>query len=75
MRRMLLGQHRAGIQPCIEINKKYAQQLENKLKVFKAKTRTKKTCFITVISTYGLKNKDKYPGLVQSELTLDYLFA
>ena len=58
-----------------EINKKYAQQLENKLKVFKAKTRTKKTCFITVISTYGLKNKDKYPGLVQSELTLDYLFA
>jgi len=57
-----------------EISKAYAKELENKLKIFKEVTQTKKTLFLTMITTYGVKNFKTYPGLVQNEITMDELF-
>src|SRR3546814_13293180 len=48
-----------------EITKKYAAELENKLQAFRNQTRTRKTLFITMITTYGKKNKNDYDGMVQ----------
>lgn len=57
-----------------EMTKGYAAELENKLSVFRSQTRTRKTLFLTMITTYGIKNSDKYAGLVQQEVTMDALF-
>lgn len=57
-----------------EISKKYAHELQNKLEVFQAKTKTKKTLFLTMVSTHGIKNLASYQGLVQSEITMNALF-
>ncbi|HTD92473.1 MAG TPA: ATP-binding protein [Chitinophagaceae bacterium] len=56
------------------IDKKYAAELGNKLKVFKATTKTKKTLFLTMVTTYGVKQNTYYTGLVQNEVTMDALF-
>jgi hypothetical protein len=57
-----------------EITKAYAQELETKRKVFQRQTGTKKTLFLTMITTHGVKNVRSYPGLIQSEITMDKLF-
>jgi len=57
-----------------EITKKYAQDLERKLRVFQSSTRTKKTLFLTMVTTNGLKNPSNYRGLIQREITMDALF-
>ncbi|RYE26979.1 MAG: AAA family ATPase [Sphingobacteriaceae bacterium] len=57
-----------------EISKSYALELENKLKVFRKQTGTRKTLFLTMVTTYGVKNSTSYAGLVQSEITMDALF-
>jgi uncharacterized protein len=56
------------------IDKKYAAELENKLNVFKTATKTKKTLFLTMVTTYGVKQNTYYTGLVQNEITMDALF-
>ncbi|MGV3656781.1 MAG: AAA family ATPase [Chitinophagaceae bacterium] len=56
------------------IDKRYAQELATKLQVFKEVTKTKKTLFLTMITTYGAKHNEHYVGLVQSELTMEDLF-
>ena len=56
------------------IDKRYAQELARKLQVFKDGTRTKKTLFLTMITTYGVKRNDYYVGLVQKELTIEAIF-
>ncbi|GGG96487.1 AAA family ATPase [Pedobacter zeae] len=58
-----------------EISKSYQKELDNKLKVFQLQTGTRKALFLTMITTYGVKNGTNYPGLVQKELTMDILFA
>lgn len=58
-----------------EISKGYAKDLENKLTVFRDATKTKKTLFLTMITTYGVKNVKSFPGLVQTQITMDALFA
>lgn len=56
------------------ITKPYADNLRNKLIVFKEKTKTKKNIFTTMITTYGLI-KNKYSlQYVQNEITMDDLF-
>ncbi|MBC7686821.1 MAG: ATPase [Aquabacterium sp.] len=40
-----------------EITKAYAGELENKLKVFRGNTKTRKTLFFTMITSYGVKNE------------------
>ena len=57
------------------INKKYAEELEQKQKVFVDKTKTKKTIFLTMITTYGVAKNNYYKNLVQSEVKMDALFG
>jgi AAA+ ATPase superfamily predicted ATPase len=57
-----------------EITKSYAEDLKNKLRVFRERTKTRKTLFLTMVTTYGVKNNNNYVGLVQNELTMDALF-
>lgn len=57
------------------INKGYAENLRSKINIFKAVTKTKKSVFLTMITTYGVE-KNKYANLlVQNDITLDALFA
>ena len=56
------------------ITKKYALELQQKEAVFRRHTQTRKAIFLTMISTQGIKNADAFPGLVQSDVTMDALF-
>lgn len=52
----------------------YARELEEKLRVFQLESKTKKTLFLTMITTFGLKNGQSYPGLIQKEATMSLFF-
>jgi uncharacterized protein len=56
------------------IDKKYAEELKNKVDTFANSTKTNKSIFITFISTYGLKENQYSKQLVQNNLTLEHLF-
>lgn len=56
------------------IEKRYATELTNKLKVFRDATRTRKSLFLTMITTYGVKKNDHYTSLLENELTMEDLF-
>ncbi|MBX3254949.1 MAG: AAA family ATPase [Chitinophagaceae bacterium] len=56
------------------IDKQYAAALENKMRVFKSAVKTKKTLFLTMITTYGIQRNMYATGLVQSEIKMDALF-
>ncbi|MDN3583469.1 AAA family ATPase [Mucilaginibacter flavus] len=57
-----------------EITKAYAKELDNKLKIFQEQTKSKKSLFMTLVTTYGIKNIRSYPGLIQQQITMDVLF-
>ncbi len=56
------------------IDKGTAMDYRNKLAMFKASTRTRKQVFLTMITTFGLKQNQHSLGLVDAELTMDALF-
>lgn len=57
------------------INKSYADNLRNKIATFRQATGTKKSLFLTFITTFGL-TKNKYAmNLVQNDLTMEDLFG
>lgn len=57
------------------INKEYSEKLRSKISTFKRVTKTKKSVFLTMITTYGVE-KNKYANLlVQNEVILDDLFS
>lgn len=56
------------------IDKAYAAELETKRNVFKEKTKTPKTLFIVMITTFGTKDNSYKIGLVHNEIILDDLF-
>lgn len=56
------------------IDKTYADELAKKSEVFAGKTKTKKTLFLTMITTYGIKENNYSASLVQKSLTMDALF-
>ena len=56
------------------IDKKYAIELENKLTVFRENSKSKKTLFLTLVTSYGVKKNSYYTSLVQNEVTMDALF-
>lgn len=58
-----------------ELTKAYVRELENKLRVFAETTRTRKTLFLTLVTTHGIKNMGQYTGFVQNEITMEALFA
>ena len=55
------------------ITKKYAENLRNKIGAFKDSTKTKKTIFLTMITTYGI-TENKYTYLATNNLNMDILF-
>lgn len=57
------------------IDKKYAGELDSKVKVFKEQTITKKTIFPTMITTYGTKQNIYYTGRIVAEVTMEDLFV
>jgi AAA+ ATPase superfamily predicted ATPase len=56
------------------ISNKYATELEQKRLVFAYTTKTKKTIFITMVTTYGVDQNAYFKKLVQNELTMHDLF-
>jgi uncharacterized protein len=56
------------------IDKKYAEELRNKIGTFKHETKTRKSIFLTLITTFGLQQNSHSAGLVQNSLTMDILF-
>lgn len=56
------------------IDKKYASEIAKKVAVFSASTKTKKSIFVTFITTYGLNSNPYSTQHVQNELTMDDLF-
>lgn len=57
-----------------EITKAYAANLEKKISVFMRQANPRKTIFLTLITTYGVKENMHKTNLVQNELTMDALF-
>jgi uncharacterized protein len=56
------------------IDKKYADELRKKIDVFREETRTRKTIFLTMITTFGLNRNMHAVSLVQNDITIDALF-
>ena len=56
------------------IDKKYAETFRNKIGAFKQETQSRKSIFLTMITTYGIK-QNEYAGMVQNQLTLSELFS
>lgn len=57
-----------------EITKSYAKDLQAKIDVFREKSKTKKTIFLTMVTSKGVKYSKNYLGLIQSEIKIDSLF-
>lgn len=57
-----------------EITKEYSLKLRNKISVFKKLTETKKTVFLTMVTSFGVKPNQYFLGLIQNSLTLEDLF-
>jgi uncharacterized protein len=62
-----------SINPFI-IDKKYADELRQKIAIFKQSTRTTKAIFLTFITSFGLMQNEHASSLVQKSLTMDILF-
>ena len=57
------------------IDKKYAKEIAKKVNAFSSGTKTKKSVFVTFITSYGLITNQYSSQYVQSELTMDHLFV
>lgn len=56
------------------IDKRYAEELLNKIDLFRSQTKTKSSLFLTFITTYGLASNQYRTQIVQNELRMDDLF-
>jgi AAA+ ATPase superfamily predicted ATPase len=56
------------------ITKDYAQNLKNKLEVFKTATESRKQLFLTFLTAFGMVSNEHSVGLVDQVLTADDLF-
>ena len=56
------------------IDKKYAGELDTKVKIFREQMKTRKTIFSTMITTYGTKQNNYYTGRIQAEIVMADLF-
>lgn len=56
------------------IDKKYAEELRNKIGTFKSETKTRKSVFLTMITTYGVAPNSNSLGLVQNDINMEALF-
>ncbi|MDR0500915.1 MAG: ATP-binding protein [Coriobacteriales bacterium] len=55
------------------VEKEYATKLRNKMAAFRIETKTRKTLFLTLIASSGMK-QNKYSGMMQNVILLDDLF-
>ncbi len=55
------------------ITKDYEEKLRNRLAIFKAKTKTRKSLATTMVTTYGVL-RGIHSGIVQNEVVMDDLF-
>lgn len=56
------------------IDKAYAAALENKKDVFIRQTKTKKSIFLTFITTFGITSNEYGKRMIQNAITMDALF-
>lgn len=56
------------------ITKQYANELRHKIGTFESQTKTRKSVFLTLITTFGVDKNNHFAGLVQNEITMDALF-
>ena len=56
------------------ITKDYAEKLKNKKRVFEESTKTKKSVFTTLITTYGAQHNQHFDALIDQELDMNALF-
>ena len=56
------------------IDKQYAENIQQKIAIFKEKSKTRKSIFFTAISTYGFKNNEYKLRWVQNEIVMEDLF-
>jgi len=56
------------------IDKKYSEDLDNKIDVFRRITKTKKQIFLAMITPYGVNRNEYSDRLVSKEITLDDFF-
>jgi uncharacterized protein len=56
------------------IDKSYASELENKRNVFKEATNTRKSLFLTMVTTFGVQPNEYFTKSVQATVTMDALF-
>lgn len=57
-----------------QMDKKLADSLERKRRIFKAQTQTKKTVFTTLITPYGAGEISQFHYAIDQQITLDDLF-
>jgi AAA+ ATPase superfamily predicted ATPase len=56
------------------IDKKYAEELRNKIGAFTSEVKPRKSIYLTMITTFGLTRNQYSMSLVQNDLTMDVLF-
>ncbi len=56
------------------ITKSYRAELEKKIAAFRMATKTRKSVFLTMITTFGLEENKHSLGFVQNSVTMDALF-
>jgi len=49
--------------------------LDNKVNAFREQTQTRKTLFLTFVTSYGVKHNDHYTGRVHAEVKMESLFT
>jgi uncharacterized protein len=57
------------------IKKDYAESLRNKISIFREASKTKKSIFLTLITTFGIQKNDYASELVQNDIILEDLFV
>ena len=57
-----------------KISKEYADNLRNKIGVFRTETKTNKTIFLTMITTFGLQRNAHAVSVMQNDLEMGILF-
>jgi AAA+ ATPase superfamily predicted ATPase len=56
------------------IEKRYADELKNKIELFREQTSTQKSTFLTMITAFGLQRNEHSNAWVQNSITLNELF-
>ncbi|MCP9769533.1 ATPase [Lacihabitans sp. LS3-19] len=57
------------------IDKKYFEELAKKVQIFREKTKTRKSIFVTLITVFGLVENEYKLSRVQNEIIIDNLYS